>query len=64
MLGKICIVFCMFVMAERLRAPDSNSGVSEQQSAGSRVVTPVSFTFGWDVKPLVPCVLYASTRSQ
>ena len=55
------------VVAERLRAPNSNSGVSDQQSVGSnpqpwhscpyaRHIT-IASSFGWDVKPLVPCVV-------
>ncbi len=56
------------VVAEWIRAPDSSSGVSDQQSFWVRVpvVTLVSLSktqtmiassFGWDVKPLVPCIV-------
>ena len=52
------------VVAERLRAPNSNSGVSDQQSVGfesqsSCVVKQDTFasSFGWDAKELVLCVV-------
>ena len=53
--------FSWRVMDYWLRAQDSSSG--DQQSVGSRVVTPVmqdthgASSFGWDVKPLVQCIV-------
>ena len=42
-----------------IRAQNSNSGVSDQQSVGSNPYTHLTITssIGWDVKPLVPFVV-------
>ena len=48
-------------MVERKRAPDSSSVVSIQQSVVSNpsrdTCVLVAASFGWDVKPVVQCVL-------
>ena len=59
--------FSSWMKLKRLRAPNSDSGVSDQQSVGlnpqlwhlcpsARHLT-IASSFGWDVKPLVPCVV-------